>query len=155
MTLADNEPTDQTLVSELPSYIRETRAAVNDIEGFESTVGFTEINVPLGETSLVVGDELGDYGYESIRMTAVGPAVLETITNGTDGQVKVIVFQDTDIDLLDSDAQSGGTFYLEQLPSGQELNPQIGDVIALMNIGGSPGIDDGYWKELYRTISVK
>ena len=155
MTLPENEPTDQRLVSELPSYIRENRAALNDIEGLENTVGATDINVAPGTISLVVGTDLGDYGYESITMAAVNAAILESITNGTHGQVKVIVFGDDDIDLVDSNSQINGTFYLNQLPAGEEFDLRTSDVIALMNIGGSPGIDDGYWKELYRTISVK
>ena len=155
MTLADNEPTDQRLVSELPSYIRETRAALNDIEGLENTVGQTDLNVESGTTFLAVGDELGDYGYESIIMTGLGASTLSSITGGTHGQVKVITFQNADVSLTDSDSKSAGTFYLDQLPVGEDFNPEVDDVIALMNVDGSPGVDNGYWKELYRTLSVK
>ena len=155
MTLAENEPTDQRLVSELPSYMRETRAAVNNIEGLESTVGSTEISIQPGSTTLVVGTDLGDYGYESISMVGLGVSVLETITNGSHGQVKVIIFQDGDVSMTDDNAQADGTFYLNQSPAGEDFEPEANDVIAIMNIGGTPGVNNGYWKELYRTLSVK
>ena len=155
MTLADNEPTDQRLVSELPSYIRETRAALNDIEGLENTVGQTDLNIQPGTTTLAIGDDLGDYGYETVTISGVGASILETITNGTHGQIKVIIFEDDGVDLTDDASMADGTFHLEQLPVGEDFGAQEGDIIALMNIGGSPGVDNGYWKELYRTLSVK
>jgi len=155
MTLPANEPTDQTLVSELPAYIRENRAAINNMEGLENTVGYSDVNVQPGTTILTVGTELGDYGYESITMTGLGVSELEAFADGSPGQVKVITFQDADVELVDSDSKINGTFYLDQVPSGQKFEPQVDDTIALMNVGGLPGVTHGYWKELYRTLSVK
>ena len=54
MTLNVNEPSDQALVSELPGYIREDRAAINAVSG-SGNVGNTELEVTAGATSLTVG----------------------------------------------------------------------------------------------------
>ncbi len=154
MSLAANEPTDQRMVSELPYYIRETRAAVNATSG-SGNVGNTVLSVAVGATSLSVGTELGSYGVETIKCSGVGVATLTAISGGTEGQVKVFIFQDTNVRFTDSVLKSGGTFYLNQLPSGGNFNPQQDDVIALINIGGDGGSVGGYWKELYRTLSLK
>ena len=51
--------------------------------------------------------------------------------------------------------KSGGLFYLNQLPAGGDFNPQQDDVIAFANIDGDGGSTNGYWKEIYRNISLK
>ncbi|MHA1289114.1 MAG: hypothetical protein ACTSPB_17130 [Candidatus Thorarchaeota archaeon] len=154
MTLAANEPTDQRQVSELPAYIRENRVAINAISG-AGNVGVTDLTLAAGSTSLVVGTDVGAYGYETVKVTGTGAATLTKITGGTEGQVKVFVFQDALVKLTDGNVKSGGEFYLNQLPAGSNFEPQQDDIIALVNIGGDGGTTYGYWKELYRTISLK
>ena len=153
MTLAANEPTDQRLVNELPSYIREDRVAINALSG-SGNVGNTDLNVALAATSLSVGSELGTYGLETIKCTGLGIATLLSILGGSEGQVKIFIFQDTNVRLTDSMTKLNGTFYLNQLPAGGDFNPQADDVIAFVNIGGDGSVS-GYWKELYRTLSLK
>lgn len=154
MTLNVNEPTDQRLVSEIPGYVRETREAVNALSSGDS-VGNTDLTVPVGSTSLTVGSELGLYGYESVKVTGSGISNLTSIIGGTEGQVKVLIFQDTNVRLTDGNLKSSGLFYLNQLPAGSNFNPQQDDVIAFVNIGGDGASVYGYWKELYRTLSLK
>lgn len=154
MTLNVNEPTDQRLVSEIPGYVRETREAVNALSSGDS-VGNTDLTVPVGSTSLTVGSELGLYGYESVKVTGSGISNLTSIIGGTEGQVKVLIFQDTNVRLTDGNLKSSGLFYLNQLPTGSNFNPQQDDVIAFVNIGGDGASVYGYWKELYRTLSLK
>ena len=154
MTLNVNEPTDQRLVSEIPGYVRETREAVNALSSGDS-VGNTDLTVPVGSTSLTVGSELGLYGYESVKVTGSGISTLTSIIGGTEGQVKVLIFQDTNVRLTDGNLKSSGLFYLNQLPAGSNFNPQQDDVIAFVNIGGDGASVYGYWKELYRTLSLK
>lgn len=154
MTLNANEPTDQRLVSEIAEYIRETRSAVNSL-GSGSSVGNTDLTVAAATTSLSIPNDLGIYGYEVIKVTGSGVATLETILGGTEGQVKVFIFQDTNVRIEDGNIKSGGVFYLNQLPAGSNFEPQQDDVIAVVNIGGDGGSDYGYWKELYRTLSLK
>ena len=154
MTLDTNEPTDQRLMSELPTYIREDRVAINAISG-GGNVGVTELDVALAATTLAVGVDLGTYGYEIVICTGLGAATLASISGGTEGQVKVFVFQDSNVDLTDSASKAGGTFYLNHLPAGSDYQPDQDDVLALVNVGGDGGATPGYWKELYRTASVK
>jgi len=154
MTLDINKPTDQADVSELPSYIREDRVAINAVSG-AGNVGVTNLEVAAGSTSLSVGTELGTYGYETVVISGAAVVTLATILGGTEGQVKVLVFQDTNVHVTDGNVKSGGAFYLNHLPAGADFDPQQDDVLALVNVGGDGGSTPGYWKELYRVLSVK
>ena len=154
MTLSINEPNDQRLVNELASYIREDRVAINALSG-SGNVGNTDLEVPGGTTILAIGTELGLYGFETIKCTGLGVATLVGISGGLEGQVKVFIFQGTNVRLTDGNIKSGRLFYLNQLPAGGNFNPQQDDIIAFVNIGGDGGSVGGYWKELYRTLSLK
>lgn len=152
MTLNVNQPTDQALVSELPGYIREDRAAINAVSG-SGDVGATNKSIGAGVTSLTVGTDLGLFGYEAVKITGTGASTLETILGGTNGQTKVLMFSDANIKLKDGLA-ADGKFYLNQLPALSDYEPVAGSVIALVNIGGT-GVAPGYWKELYRSDPLK
>jgi len=155
MSLDASEPKDSRPVSDLPTYIRETRSAVNAFSIGEGCAT-TEIEVGIGATSLSVGTDLEDAGFESIIMSGAGAAALEAILGGTQGQVKVIVFQDGNVDLVDSNDKADGEFYLNHLPALSNFAADQDDVIGLMNIGGDPSTgDNGYWTELWRSVSVK
>ena len=153
MTLNVNEPTDQRMVQELPSYIREGRVAVNAVSG-SGNVGFTTLEVALGATSLSVGSEIGSYGLEFINCTGAGAAALATILGGSAGMVKVFIFGDALVGLVDGPKLTG-QFYLDQLPALSTYTFDIDDVLAMINIGGDGAAVYGYWKELYRTISIR
>ena len=154
MTLNVNEPSDQTLVSEIAGFIRENREAINAISG-SGNVGNTELEVPAGSTSLTVGTDLGTYGLEIVIISGAAAVTLAAILGGTNGQVKILIFQDNNITLTDG-AKNNGRFYLNHLPALTNWNPQQDDILAIANVGGDGGASDhGYWKELYRTISVK
>ena len=154
MTLDATKPNDTELISELASYIREDRVAINALSG-GSDIGFTDLDVAAGATSLSVGTELGAYGIEIVTVTGLGLADIATILGGTEGQIKIFIFQDSNVDLVDGNIKSGGVFYLNQLPAGSDFEPDLDDVIALVNIGGDGASTYGYWKELFRTLSVK
>lgn len=155
MTLNANEPADQRLVSELASYIREARAAINNISG-SGNVGVSTVAVAAGAISLSIGTELSSDSIEVVIMSGVGAATLATILGGTQGQIKLIIFQDSNVDLADGNDKSGGKFYLNHLPAASNFGPQQDDVIALVNVAGDAGATtNGYWKELFRTLSVK
>jgi len=153
MTLNVNEPADTELVSALPSYIREDRAAINSISG-GGNVGFTDLEIAGGTTSLTVGSDLGIYGFEVIKATGLAAISLVSILGGIEGQVKVFIFQDANISLTDG-PKSDGKFYLNHLPALSDYDASQSDVLALVNIGGDGATNHGYWKELYRTIAVK
>ena len=147
------KPTDVELVSALPTYIREARAAINAISG-TGNVGVTDLTIPAGTTSLTVGTDLGSYGFEIVVVDAIAAVNISTILGGTQGQVKVFVFQDNNIGIVDGLALSGA-IYLNQLPALLTLAAQTNDVLALVNIGGDGSTVQGYWKEISRQIALK
>ncbi len=153
MTLDPNKPTDKIAVSELHALIRENRVAINAMAG-AGNGGVTNLIVALGTTSLIVGTDVGVYGYEAVIIAAAGLVNLSKILGGSEGQVKVLVFQDNNISIVDGVA-SAGNIYLNQLPALSSFGAQDGDVLALVNIGGDGASVYGYWKELYRSIAVK
>ena len=154
MTLDVSQPTDQVLVSELPTYIRQDRVEINSVVSSDM-MAQTDLTVTVGTTSLSVGVGLSTAGYESIRVTGTGISVLETILGGSDGQIKVFMFLDANVGILDGDAKELGKFYLNQLPAGGTLAAQQDDIIAFRNVGGDGAAVYGWWKEYFRTISIK
>jgi len=148
------KPTDQEIVSLLSSYIRANRVAINAIVGSDN-FGVTELVVAAGATSLSIGTELSADGIEVAITSGLGLAILETILGGTEGQIKIFIFQDTNVDITDGNDKSVGKFYLNHLPAGSDFAPDIDDVLVVVNIGGDGAATYGYWKELYRTLSVK
>lgn len=150
MTLNVNEPADTRLVSELPSYIRENRVAINAFESGDAEYTTTTITLATGTTTLVVGTDLANVDMEIILISALGACVLENITGGSAGQIKIFVMQDNDISFKDG-VKSEGKFYLNQLPALTDFDAAQDDVLAVVNVGGS----SGYWKEFNRQISVK
>ena len=147
------EPTDQRMVSELPYYIRQNRSSLNSFFNL-SDVGCSAISIAAGVTNLTIGTEFDSSGIEVLIVTGTGIATLSEILDGTEGQILILIFQDSNIRLQDSNSKANGTFYLNQLPANQILYPQQDDVLALCNIGGD-GTVDGYWKEVWRQLSVK
>ena len=152
MSLDVNKPEDQILVSQLPAYIREDRTAINSVTS-GAGFGVTNIAIAPADTSLTVGTDLLVVGHEVVIVTG-GVAVLETILGGIEGQIKTFIFQNSLVDLLDG-AKANGEFYLNHLPALSNFEPELDDVISLVNICGDGAAVHGYWKELYRTISVK
>lgn len=154
MTLDANKPIDQIHNSELPAYIREDRAAINAFSG-TGGIAQTDLTVSAGQTSLSVGTELSPAGLETIMVTGDGVATISTILGGTDGQVKIFIFKDSNIDISDGNVKDSGKFYLNHLPAGSNFEAQNNDILVVRNVGGDGASTYGYWKELYRTISVK
>ena len=154
MTLDITKPTDQCLVSEIPGYIRENRVAINAFESGDAEYTTTIINLSTGTTTLVVGTDIANVDMEIILISALGACVLENITGGTAGQIKIFVMQDSDISFTDG-VKSEGKFYLNQLPALTDFNAAQDDTLALVNVGGDGVSNSGYWKEFNRQLSVK
>lgn len=154
MTLDVNQPTDQVLVSEIAEYIREDREEINSISAGEANAS-TNLTITGGTTSLVVGEanDLDPANFETVVVTGSGVAGITTITGGMDGQVKIFIFQDSNVSFVDG-VKSGGQMYLNHVPALSSFNAADGDILALRNIGGN-GTVHGYWKELWREIAVK
>jgi hypothetical protein len=147
------KPTDQDPLSTHAGYIRETRSAVNALSS-GSGVGKTDLTVALGTVALTVGTELGLFGHETVIMSGAGAAAIATIHGGVDGQIKVFIAQDNNVSFVDGVAGLGH-IYLNQLPALSSFAMQLCDVLALVNIGGDGGVNEGYWKELYRQVALK
>jgi len=146
-------PTDQVLVSEIPGYIRAGRVAINAIIAGS---GFTVTNLVVtgGVTYLTVGTELYAVGHEMVFATCLTAATLARILGGTDGQIKTFVFGDSNIDMTDG-VKNNGKIYLNEPVALVTITPAIDDVLCIVNVGGDGAAEHGYWKELYRTDSVK
>ncbi len=153
MTLNINEPTDQRLVSELPYYIRLHAAAINVLET-DSGIATTVLSILAGSTSLVVGTNLSVAAFEVVLVSSAGVCNISQIRGGIQGQIKIFIFQDNLVSIVDG-IKSDGRIYLNQLPTLSTYNAQQDDVIALVNVGGDGASTYGYWKELWRQLSVK
>ncbi len=146
MPLDETEPSAARMVSELSAYIRAAIAGINAV--------FTATTLALtGETSLTVGTELADVGHETISVTSTGASVLATILGGTSGQMKTFIFGDNNVSLTDG-VQSDGKFYLEQIALS-DFDGDESDILCIVNIGGDGSSENGYWKEIHRTVSVR
>lgn len=161
MSLDATKPNDTTdMVSDTGAYQRETRAAVNTLEAAIAALGaitsFTEYNAAAGQTAIAIGAGLNDVSIETILITGVGLAAIQTITGARSGQIKIFVMGDANVSLVDNNSHLNGTFDLNQLPVGTSFGNYLKDVIALVNIDGDPSAsDNGYWKEIFRTPSIE
>jgi len=154
MTIDATKPEDTVLNSALPAYIRETRAEVNAV-GVVGTGNVGEGTVALAaQTSMTIGVELSLEGLETVIISSVGLSTLTTILGGTQGQIKIFIFQDLLVRLTDSNAKANGTFHLNQAPALSDYTPAVDDVITLVNVGGDGAGTHGYWREVDRAANV-
>ena len=155
MTIDATKPTDEVLVSEIPGYIRAGRAEMNSISvSGTGAVGAVTLDIA-GATTLTIGTELSEEGYETVVISNSGVACAMTaFLGGIQGQIKMLVFQDIKVDLTDSNTKANGTFHLNEAPALGDYSPAVDDVLTLVNIGGDGAGDSGYWREVDRAASV-
>jgi len=154
MSLDTNLPSDRTLISELPSYIRANRIAINSIDDLADSITITTLTLSVGTTILTVGTDLALHKIESIIISGIGASIIEHIAKGTNGQIKIFISQDNDISFKDG-VKSDGKLYLNQLPALTNFNLGENTIIGLINIGGDGSTEYGYWKEIWRQGAVK
>jgi hypothetical protein len=154
MSIDATKPTDQELVSMLPYWIRRNATAINSLIAGISEYTVTRLTLSAGTTALVIGTNLTAIAFEIVLLNSLGTCNIDQIRGGTEGQVKLLVFQCNSISLIDG-PKSSGAFYLNQLPVGSSFVAQQDDVIALMNVDGDGTTNYGYWKEIWRQVSVK
>ena len=154
MTLDATKPTDTNLVSELPGYQRETRAAVNSLEALLAAAGsvasVTRYVCTGGQTTIAVGGTSGlsELPLELVLISGTGVAAITDITGGTEGQMKFFLFLDTNVTFV----RDVSKIALNQPATVLTFGGYAGDILALSNINGNPGTPiDGYWNELFRT----
>lgn len=154
MTLDVNKPEDSILVSEIAAYIRANRAAINAVSvAGTGSVGAVTLDIA-GAASLTIGTELSEEGYETVVISSTGAATLATILGGTQGQIKMFVFQDTNVVITDSNDKANGTFHLNEAPALGDYTPAVDDVLTVVNIGGDGAGTHGYWREVDRAANV-
>ena len=154
MTLDITKPIDRVQVSELPSYIREDREAIESVVVSGNSITTTVTQLSPGTTILEVGVDLSAVKIENIIISGLGASIVAFITKGTAGQIKTFIFQDADITLQDG-VKSDGKLYLNQIVPLSTFSGTSGDIISFINIGGDGVAVHGYWKELYRALAVK
>jgi hypothetical protein len=150
------KPTDQEHVAQLPYWIRQTRTALNAIQALDSNIEVTDVALLAGTTGLIIPTHLTVALIEVVTIDSTGISNIATIQNGVHGMIKIFIFKDNNINIVDGLKDTNGNFYLNQLPVGTSLEAAIDDVLAVVNINGDGGATThGYWKELWRQISVK
>ena len=154
MALDATKPEDSALVSALPGWIRTLAAAINTNENnisAGSALAVTELNLSGGTTAMAVGVDLSAAMIEMVLLTASGGCVLEEITGGTQGQVKMFRLGDANVEFEKDDTKIG----LNQVGAGTVYGGTTGDIIAFVNVGGDPsGPTNGVWWELFRLGKV-
>ena len=150
MTLDASKPADTNLVSELPAYQRETRAAVNILEDAIALLGavatVTRLQVTAGQTTIVIGTDLTAIAYEVVFISGTGIAALTDITGGSEGQMKFFIFLDANVSFV----RDLTKIALNQPAVVTSFGNHTGDVLCLVNVGGNGSTVDGYWKEVFR-----
>jgi hypothetical protein len=142
-----------TTLAELNALLRETRLAVNTANTAITALGGAvasaiDLVLTSGTTQIIVGTDMGAIALELVNLTAGGACVIDEIVSGTAGQMKIIVFGDTNITLTNNSAKI-------DLNCVGNFTGAVGDVIALVNVDGDPAtVENGYWKEIFRNLAV-
>ena len=153
MALDATKPEDTVQVSEIPGYIREGRVEMNSISGITGSFGAGSIALA-AQVTAAVGTEFSLDSLEVCIMTSVGLSALTSLTDGIEGQIKILLFGDLLVRLTDSITQLNGTFDLNEAPAGGDYTPAVGDIIWMVNVDGDGAGNNGYWKEINRITNV-
>lgn len=130
-----SEPPDDVLQSELPSYIRATRSAVN-----AGVLVANSYIMPLAATEIICSDSL----IEIMIIDAVEETSLVTLTGGPEGAIRVMTFKNSiaPITLI----HQTGNILLDGNPVDQNLQTHDGDVFIFMKD------NNGDWRECFRSL---
>lgn len=144
-------PSDSTtFVDELGTYMRETRAKVNELITKLSTNISTDVDVTSADTELSIGDgandHLADAGFEIVFLdvAAIG-ATISKITGGTAGQQKLLIIKTGAGDLT---LTNNSAYFVLNNPTGVDLTLSAGDLIYLVCVDGTQ------WTEVLRNLKV-
>jgi len=158
MTVDATKPTETEFVDTHAGYIRTLAAAMNALELNIQGVVATEFDLTTGDTTMDIDADISDALIEVLRLdmdAGGGTADIATITGGTQGQIKIIIIEDTGITFSRSASQADGTIWLNQTAGASDYGGTVGDILCLVNIDGNPATPtEGYWKELFRTAQV-
>lgn len=147
MTLNENEPTDNTLFSELDDHQRETRREVNDLsDTISGQVVGVQTFTSITSESLSVGAQM----HELFRIDVNG--TLSYITGANEGHIVYIKIQAGHSLTVNHSGSKGSVGDIFLNGTGNNFNMSEYDMLALVNINGDQETgNDGYWEELSRT----
>jgi len=118
--------------------------------GASGTNSYAAATLGVGDTELVGGVDVTDDPINQIvYLTAAAAETLEEISNCTAGAVLHIIAGDNNISIT-----RGAKMEIRQPAADPTINLSTGDVITIMNIGGAPGVSDGVWHEISRSLVV-
>jgi len=148
-TLDATLPSDSSsLISDLGSIGRETRAKVNElIAAAPGYYSVTAVEMEALDTTLIIGTDIADNNFQLVELTAAAAVNLTNITNGFNGQVVTIIFGDADVTIKHDVTKI-------ILNGDADFNAQPGDVIQLLNQDGDQSGVEGTWREMFRTLKV-
>ena len=151
MTLDASKPAETSFGSELPAIERETRQEINEILASIGALGAvstkSDVVLSVGQATLVTGVDVSAVGFEFVFLSAGAAETLTNITGGSHGQVKFIIFEDSNVTF----EKNVTKFMLNSL---DDLTGDEDDILVLINRGGIPGSAEGKWIELHRQIRI-
>ena len=151
MTVDASKPLDTEFGSNIPAYLRETRAQANAAELIAGGAGLpvqSDVDLTPGQTTLVVGTHVSEAALDIVHLDAAAAEIVQLITHGTGGQVKVIVAEGNNVTIRHDGVNI-------TLNGNDNLPMQTNDVLVLVNIGGAgDGVTNGNWVETSRVIRV-
>lgn len=154
MTLDATLPSSsESTVSDLGAIGRETRTQVNAnlaaIGGLGAITTVTAVPLEAAQATLITGTDVTAVPSEVLLISSDTVETLTDITLGTEGEIKILHFADSNVTLEKADAK----FKLNSMGAYADFDADADDIIALLNIGGD-GAGAGYWLELYRNVRV-
>jgi hypothetical protein len=118
--------------------------------GGSGTNSYTLATLGVGDTELIGGtDVTGEPLTQIVAITAGVAETLLTITNCTAGAILHLIAGDDNVSITRS-----ASMEIRQPAADPTINLLTGDSITIMNIGGSPGVSDGVWYEVSRSLVV-
>jgi len=128
-----------------------TNGANADALHTHAVIASSSYNMTNGQTALVVGTHCINASVEMVHLgSLVGAQTLSMIKGATSGQIKIIVATSNNVTI-----KNDALYIKLKSPVSVDLAMQIGDVLAIGNISGTPSTSyDGTWVELCRSFAV-
>ena len=123
---------------------------ISSTAGGDGTNSYTTAVLGVGDTELVGGVDVSDEPITQIvYLTSVGAETLLTITNCTAGAIFHIIAGNDNVSVT-----RNAEMEIRQPAADATINLLTGDILTIMNIGGAPGVSDGVWHEISRSLVV-
>ena len=118
--------------------------------GGAGTNSYIAATLGVGDTELVGGVDVSDDPITQIvYLTSAAAETLLTISNCTAGAIFHIIAGNDNVSVT-----RGATMEIRQPAADPTINLLTGDILTITNIGGAPGVSDGVWHEVSRSLVV-